>query len=162
MIRPLRIYHRRIFTMLGLLLPIGFGLGIAARKPVPIAANLSAALNPAARPYVASDWEQADIFTNAPVYVHTLRQTVRGHRAIAISAEPGFVKPDLLAYWASAKPGMADKLPTNAILLGAFNAPELLLPDEATKTDGAIVLYSLADGEIVAASRHVRFDDSKK
>ncbi len=162
MIRPLRICHRRIFMVLGLLLPIAFGLGIAARNQVPVAANLPAALNTPARPFVASDWEQTDIFTNAPVYAHTLRPTVRGHRAISLSAEPGFVKPDLLVYWAPAQSGAADKLPANAVLLGAFNLPELTLPADAAKTDGVVILYSLADGEVVAVSRPVRFDDSTK
>ena len=163
MIRPLRIRHRRIFTMLGVLLPVAFGLGIAARKPLPVTTNLPAELNRPARAYEPGDWEQTDIFTNAPVYVHTLRQTNPGsRRAIAFSAEPDFVKPDLLVYWRPGKSETSDKLPENAVLLGAFSSPELLLPSEATGVDGSIILFSLADSEIVAVSRPTRFETLTK
>lgn len=163
MIRPLRTCHRCIFTVLGVLLPVAFGLGIAARKPVPEAANLPSEFRRSARAYEPGDWEQTDIFTNAPVYVHTLRQSIPGsRRAIALSAAPSFVKPDLLVYWHPGKLEATDKLPENAVLLGAFNSPELMLPGEATGTDGSIILYSLADGEIVAASRPTRFDAPTK
>ena len=163
MIRPLRIRHRRVFTLLGLLLPIALGLGVAARKTVPVATNLSAEFNTASRRFEASDWEQRDIFTNTPVHVHTLRQSIQGgRRAIALTAEPGFVKPDLLAYWISGTSKVAEGLPDNAVFLGTFNAPELPLPDEAMKMDGSIILYSLADGEVVDVSRSVRFNASTK
>src|SRR4051812_36023575 len=121
MIRPLRICHRRIFTLLGVLLPVAFGLGIAARKPVPVVPILPAEFNAAARPREAGDWKQTDIFTNAPVYVYTLRQPAHGdRRAIALSAEPSFVKPDLLVYWLPRKPESLEGLPANATLLGTF------------------------------------------
>lgn len=163
MIRPLRICHRRIFTVLGILLPVAFGLGIAARKPVPVVTFLPAELNVTARAYAPADWEQTDIFTNAPVYVHTLRAAVPGRRrAIAFTAEPGFVKPDLLVYWRPGKLETLDKLPENAVLLGSFNSPELLLPGEATGMEGSIILYSLADGELVAVSRPTRFAAATK
>lgn len=163
MIRPLRIRHRRIFTLLGVLLPVAFGLGIAARKPVPVVINLPAEFDAATRSRVASDGEPADIFTNAPVHMHTLRQSIPGsHPALAFSAEADFVKPDLLVYWLSGKTEAIEALPTNAVLLGAFNASELPLPVEATKMDGAILLYSLADSEIVAVSRPVRFKEPTK
>ena len=162
MIRPLRIRHRRIFTALGLMLPIAFGLGIAARKPVPVATNLPAEFNLGASPYAASDWEETDIFTHAPVHVLTLRRPIRGGRpTIALTAGPDFVKPDLLVYWLAGKSKAADRLPDEAVLLGAFGSPALSLPDEATRMDGAIFLYSLADGEVVAVSRPVRFKDPK-
>ena len=41
MIRPLRLRHRCVFTMLGLLLPIGLGLGIATPGLVVASANAS-------------------------------------------------------------------------------------------------------------------------
>jgi len=149
--------------VLGLLLPAAFGLGVAARKPVPMVVNWPAEFTKTARLHAKSDWEATDIFTNAPVSLRALRQShLDGHRAIALSAGPGFMKPDLLVYWAPGKSEAADKLPANAILLGTFNSPELPLPDEAIKTGGTIVLYSLADSEVVAESRQVRFNDSAK
>ena len=125
--------------------------------------NLPAEFDTASRRFEASDWEQRDIFTNTPVYVHMLRQSVQGsRRAIALTAEPGFVKPDLLAYWIPGMPKAAEGLPDNAVFLGTFNATALPLPDEAMKMDGSIILYSLADGEVVDVSRSVRFNASTK
>jgi hypothetical protein len=44
-------------------------------------------------------------------------------------------------------------LPENAILLGAFGPTALLLPEQAAKSGGALVLYSLADGAVVDVSQ---------
>ena len=43
----------------------------------------------------------------------------------------------------------------NAILLGNFFAPSLALPVSALKSSGELVLYSLADGEIVDVSKPI-------
>jgi hypothetical protein len=51
-------------------------------------------------------------------------------------------------------------LPTNATLLGSFNAPALELPAAAAKTEGSLILFSLADQEIVDVSQPSQFIDS--
>jgi hypothetical protein len=73
-----------------------------------------------------------------------------------------FAKPDLLVYWVTGSPAITDMLPESASLLGSFNSPALDLPAEATHTDGLLILFSLADQEIVDVSKPARFVDSTK
>jgi len=79
-----------------------------------------------------------------------------------MAAAKDFAEPDLLVYWLPGSPKPANGVPDDARLLGAFSAPALPLPGQATKSDGVILLYSLADSRIVDVSRPVRFDDSTK
>jgi hypothetical protein len=81
---------------------------------------------------------------------------------VSFSAAKDFVKPDLLAYWSAGNSNITNALPDNAILLGAFTSPQLSLPETAEKPDGTLVLFSLADNEIVDVSRPFRISDSTK
>ena len=159
MIRPLRIRHRRSLTVLGVVLPVAFGLGIAARKPLPQMGAVPIELREATPPHAATVWERPDLFTNAPVQVRLLREA--GHFAVACAAPTDFVKPDLLVYW-SGSPPTNDKLPNAAVLLGVFTASALPLPADAANRDGLLVLFSLADQEIIAVSQRTRFNDLAK
>jgi len=159
MIRPLRILHRRTLTVMGVVLPVAFGLGIAARKPVPQMGVVPVELREATPEPAATVWERRDIFTNAPVQVCLLRAT--DHLMVGCAAPTGFVKPDLLVYW-SGSPPITDKLPSDAILLGAFTASALPLPADAANRDGLLILFSLADQEIIAASQRIRFNNPTK
>jgi hypothetical protein len=158
MIRPLRIRHRRIFTLLGVLLPVAFGFGIAARKPVPQMDALPTALHAATPRFNTLLWEQPDLFTNAPVTVRLLRGAER--LAVTCSAPDSFVKPDLLVYWSTDRSRAGNTLPDDATLLGAFAASVLPLPADSAGRSGVLVLFSLADQEIVAISRPIHFNDS--
>ena len=163
MIRPLRIRHRRIFTVLGLMLPVAFGLGIAARKPVPQVNALPTELRPMGLQFSSVLWERHDLFTNAPVQVRLLReQHDTGKYGIACFAASDFVKPDLLLYWSSGAAPISDKLPSDSILLGTFSSPPLALPENMSKEGGVLVLFSLADQEVVAVSQQIRFNNQTK
>jgi len=158
MILRLRQRHRRVFAVIGVLLPIAFVWGIAARKPVPSVANLPAEFKATPQSHVGDDWEYTDIFTNVPVRVHVLRdRAAEGRLAVSLSAEKDFTKPDLLVYWLPSYPKATNTLPEDAVLLGAFSSPVLALPEQASKSDGVILLYSLADNEIVDISRRTEF-----
>jgi hypothetical protein len=77
-----------------------------------------------------------------------------GRFAVEFSAAKDFVKPDLIVYWVAGSPNLTDKLPGNARLLGAFNSSLALpLSPDAGPGSGVLVLYSLADQEIVEVSR---------
>ncbi len=129
MIRSLRQRHRRTFLTLGIFLPVVFVLGIAARKPLPEIKSLPSEISPAISSSAAEVWSRADFFPNSPVQTRLLReQGGTGKFAVAFSAAKDFVKPDLLVYWLDGNPNATNALPDNAILLGAFNAPELPLP----------------------------------
>ena len=158
MIRPLRQRHRHLVIALGIFLPVAFAAGIAARKPVPDMASLPGSLVAAPVNYAADQWERGDLFPKSPVQIRWLREVANtGHFAVAFSAAKDFVKPDLIVYWVAGNPDIADTLPDNAILLGSFGVTPLPVPGEAAKTSGELVLFSLADNEIVDVSKPLNF-----
>lgn len=165
MIRPLRQRqrHRQIVIVLGFFLPVAFSVGIVARKPVPEVSSLPREFASAAPRFESQEWQRADLFTKSPMQVHLMRErTGAGKFAIVFSAAKDFVKPDLIVYWVTGNPATTDKLPDNAILVGSFNSPPLLLSDEITRLNGQLVLFSLADNEIVDVSKPVQFNAPTK
>jgi len=155
MIRPLRQQHRRMLTVIGVLLPVAFVAGIAARKPAPTVTTLPAALAMPSQHFEAVEWERADLFTKTPIQVRLLRERAgAGRSAVALSSPHDFLKPDLIVYWVAGSPNTTDKLPDNARLLGVFTSSMALsLPPEAASGGGVLILYSLADQEVVEVSK---------
>jgi hypothetical protein len=155
MIRPLRKRHRRMVVVLGVFLPVAFTVGIAARKPVPGMTSLPKELANSSRAFAVTEWERADLFTKTPIQVRLLRESAgTGRYAVEFSAAKDFVKPDLIVYWVAGSPNLTDKLPDSARLLGAFTSSAALsLSPDAGPASGALVLYSLADQEIVEVSK---------
>jgi len=155
MIRPLRQRHRRMVIVLGVFLPIPFLIGIAARKSVPGVTSLPQELVASPQKFAVTEWERADLFTKTPIQVRLLRESAgAGHFAVEFSAARDFVKPDLIVYWVAGSPNVTDTLPDNARLLGVFNSSVALsLPPDAGPDSGVLVLYSLADQEIVGVSK---------
>ena len=163
MIRPLRQRHRRIVIALGIFLPVAFAVGIAARRTVPEVNSLPKELAPAVARFEAQEWQRADLFAKSPVQVHLMREhSGSGKFAVEFSAAKDFVKPDLIVYWSAGNPTITDRLPDNAVLLGSFNSSPLLLSDEITKSNGQLVLFSVADNEIVDVSKPIRLNDPTK
>lgn len=163
MIRPLRQRHRYIVIALGIFLPAAFAVGIAARRAVPEVNSLPKELAPAVAQFEAQEWQRADFFMKSPVRVRLLREhNGVGKFAVEFSTAKDFVKPDLIVYWVAGNPNITDKLSDNAILLGAFNSTPLPLSDEVVKSNGQLVLFSLADNEIVDVSKPTRFNDPTK
>ena len=159
MIHPLRQRHRRVVIVLGVLLPVAFAVGIAARKPVPGMTSLPKELVASPQQFAVTEWERPDLFTRTPIQVRLLRESAgAGRFAVEFSAAKDFVKPDLIVYWIAGDSNITDTLPENARLLGAFNSSVALSlsPDAATGS-GVLVLYSLADQEIVEVSKPFAF-----
>lgn len=162
MIRPLRQLHRRTFAVLGVALPVAFAISIAARKPVPSVANLPAELNASPNKFTEAVWEREDLFTKVAIRAQLSRGTAGVDRfAISLSAPPDFAKPDLIVYWLAGNPTGSAALPETAQLLGSFTASELKLPAESANNVGALILFSLADQEIVDVSKPILFNESK-
>ena len=155
MIRPLRQRHRRMVIVLGAFLPVAFAVGIAARKSVPDMTSLPKELVTPRQKFAATEWERADLFTKTPIQVRLFRESAgAGHFAVEFSAAKDFVKPDLIVYWVTGSPNITDTLPDNARLLGTFNSSVALpLSPDAGSGSGVLVLYSLADREIVEVSK---------
>jgi hypothetical protein len=164
MIRPLRQRHFQMFVAIGFLLPIVFALGIVARKPFPTMDSLPAKLSATALQFPVCEWERNDLFAKSPIQVRLLRENINsGSWAVTFStAKNYFIKPDLTVYWVAGNPMINDKLPELAKLLGEFNSGALPLPAEAAATSGVLVLYGLADNEIVDVSKPIRCNDSSK
>ena len=164
MIRPLRQRHRRTFFALGIFLPVAFVFGIFARRPLP---EVRCCCQKKSRPPQLHSPRKSGrariCFPNHPCKSgccakHRERENLPWH----FSPPKIFVKPDLLIYWADGYANATNALPDNAILLGAFNSLRLPLPAAAGKTAGALVLFSLADNEIVDVSKPIRINASSQ
>lgn len=153
MIRRLRQRHRVMVCTLGVVLPVAFVAGIAARKPVPVAAALPSRLASNAKDFGNVVLTKTDLWPGQRIITNVRRDGV-GSVAVELLFRD-LVKPDVLLYWAAGKEGMtADGLSENARLLGALsNGAPLPIPAEAHGETGRFIIYSLADHEVVAASR---------
>ena len=156
MILPLRRRHRRMVAVIGILLPVAFVAGVAARKPMPTTAPSVALLSPR-QTFSQSGWNRSDLFTNVAVRVHLLHDAANTNRiALQISTPKDFVKADLLVYWLPAESILKDNIPDDAVLLGAFvSGQPLPMPPTVAEKSGRLILYSLADHEIVGVSKHL-------
>ena len=155
MIRPLRQRHRRMVIVLGVFLPVAFAVGIAARKSVPGMTSMPNELVASPQSFAVTEWERADLFTKTPIQVRLLRERAGAARfAVEFSAAKDFVKPDLIVYWVTGSQNITDTLSENAWLLGTFNSSVALsLWPDAAPGSGVLVLYSLADREVVEVSK---------
>jgi len=160
MIRPLRQRHYQTFVAIGFLLPIVFAFGIVARKPFPTMDRLPGGFSAPVEKFPVCEWERTDLFVKSPIQVRLLREKLdSGSLAVTFStAKDYFIKPDLMVYWIAGHPTINDKLPDQAMLLGGFNSGELPLLAEVAATNGVLVLYSLADNEIVDVSQPIQFN----
>jgi hypothetical protein len=158
MIRPLRQLHRRAFIALGIFLPIAFVVGIVARNPVPAVRELPPSLSAAPIVFESVVGKRADLFVKSPIEIQLLReQKDAGRFAVKFSAPRDFIKPDLIVYRVAGNPHIADRIPDNAMLLGTFHSAALPVTDEMANANGVLVLYSLADNQVVDVTKPFRF-----
>ncbi|MCI0352765.1 MAG: hypothetical protein L0Z53_25365 [Acidobacteriales bacterium] len=139
MIQPLRNYHRFIFEVLGLLLPLIFLAGLAVRPSG--TKSVSAASLPAGQKIAetAGGWKNYSITTR--LYAGS---------AVLLQLQPAsnLNEPDLLLYWSTEPAPPASDVLKNATLLGAFEGNRLYrLPPDAKR--GSLLLYSLAHQQLV-------------
>ena len=154
MILPLRRRHRRVFAAIGILLPVAFVAGVAARKPIPTTPPSDALPSPR-QTFSQRGWNRSDLFTNVAVRVQLIHDAANTKRiALQISTPKDFVKADLLVYWLPADSIPKDNIPDDAVLLGAFvSGQPLPMPPTVVKKSGRLILYSLADHEILSVSQ---------
>jgi hypothetical protein len=162
MTRSLRQKHRLVFVVLGGLLPVVFTIGISMRQSVPPVEIVPLELRSQTQTFTATGYERDDLFAKPPVKVCLWEDLSNGQLAVGFSAPKDFEKPDLLAYWVTDRLAITDKLPADAILLGSFASTLLALPNQATNSEGSLVLFSLADQEIVGVSKRVNFAGAKR
>jgi len=156
MIRPLRQRHRLIVCTLGVLLPVAFTAGLAARKPVPLAANVTWQIARQASDFDRVVWTKPDIWPGQRI-ITSLRRDATGSVVVELTFRD-LAKPDVLIYWAAKKDTVIEGLPGDARLLGALsNRAPLRIPADVRGEAGRLLLYSLADHEVVAVSNPVAF-----
>jgi len=143
-----------MFAVIAILLPVAFVAGVAARRPIPTTTPPVALLSPR-QTFSQSGWNRSDLFTNVAVQVQMLHDAVNTNRiALQISPPKDFVKADLLVYWLPAESILKDNIPDDAILLGAFvSGQPLPMPLTVAQKSGRLILYGLADHEILSVSQ---------
>lgn len=156
MIRPLRRRHRLVVGSLALLLPPAFVAGVAARPhPARVASLPAALLLDGSKTAGSESWSRTDLWPGHVIRTDFLRSTASSSLRIDIREPP---RPDTLLYWAAGPPGPVERLPASAILLGGLDrATALPIPPSALGYPGHLLLYSLADREVVATSTNVTF-----
>ncbi len=152
MTRSLRQKHR--FVSLGLVcfLPCVFVFSLGLRKPPSYSADDLEIVAKSPDDYGPIEWTSAELWPSTKILTK-LRRNTNGAVAVELQWHK-FNKPDLLLYWVGEKSAVAGELPPNARFLGRAqsNAP-LPIPDELRGITGTLILYSLADSEVIAASR---------
>ena len=144
---------------LGIVLPVAFVVGVGLRKTPPLRSTPPLLVD--LQGMEVQLWERNDLFRKVPVRVSVFHTPA--YSTIQFLPGPAFAKPDLLVYWAAGSPAIMEILPSNAKLLGGFNSSvRLQLPEDAAQVEGVLILFSLADQQIVDVSRPVRFNDSTK
>jgi hypothetical protein len=160
MIRPLRQRHRILVLTLSAFLPAVFALGIALRRSVPLLASLPSGLSPQPARTYQSLWVREDLWEKKPLVTRLLSDPITSNLALEVTATTPVVLPDVLLYWVPGISKVDDSLPSDAVLLGAWMpqpANPLAIPQPAKAGQGRLILYSLADHEIVNVSKTFAF-----
>ena len=147
MTRRLRQHQRYAFILLAALLPVGIVLGLTGRKVVPTTAGLPANPTRQVGP-VQEVWKRPSLFPGRNIDARMLR-TAEGD-GLAIELTGNVSAPDLLVYWSSMASTV--ELPPDAVLFGRFGQTTPA-PRNLVGRNGHLILYSLANHEVVATSQ---------
>jgi hypothetical protein len=162
MVRPLRQRHRIVVLALSAFLPVAFVLGIASRRSVPLIPALPSGLSAQAGQISQSVWVRDDLWEKKPLRTRLLSDPLTSNLALEVTATTPVVLPDVLLYWAPGTSKVDDLLPGDAVLLGEWmqeSANPVAVPRPAKVLQGRLILYSLADHEIVNVSKPFAFQD---
>ena len=99
---------------------------------------------------VEVEWDRVHLFPRTSAMVALLRDANATHFAVEVSTSEGFAKPDVLVYWYSGPQPSPRDIPDDSVLLGACNTR---LPLPASAQAGRLLLFSLADHEILDTSQ---------
>jgi hypothetical protein len=159
MTRTLRQRHRRIFAVLGVALPVAFIIGMAARTPVPAVDSLPGEIAGEPLRVAARQWSRDDLCTGTSIQAALVRERAgSGRFAVELTPPKDFARPDLLVYWMAGGSTVTEAIPDDAILLGGLDGSvPLPFPPGSPPSNGMLILYSLADHEIVDVSKPFTF-----
>lgn len=157
MIRALRQRHRRAFAVLALVLPGLFVAAVAGRKPAPVTGALPPGIEAKAQSFSQLEWTRDDVFPKNRIRARLLRERPgSGSFAIQLAAPQDFSRPDVIVYWTETDTANTDELPAGATLLGALDSVVLPLPKGEKEAAGQLILFSLADNEVIEVSQPIR------
>jgi hypothetical protein len=136
--------------------PAAFAVGIVTRKEVPVSTlRIPGPLGETRNQNAL--WTRNDLWEKMAIPTRLLTVGDRpGQFAIDLVPPNPITSPDLLVYWVQGEGKFQESVTDDAFLLGSFDQSTrtpLLLPEAASKQTGILVLYSLADHEIVANSK---------
>src|SRR5262249_17471851 len=160
MIRPLRQRHRAMVVAWGAFLPAAFIFGVASRRSVPLLPSLPSPLSYQPAPTNQLVWVRDDLWEKKPLRTRLLSDSTLSNLALEVTATAPVVQPDVLLYWAAGNSKVDDSLPSDVVLLGAWMqdpANAVAVPQIAKAGQGRLILYSLADHEIVNVSKPFAF-----
>jgi hypothetical protein len=156
MIRPLRRRHRIMISVLSVIVLAAFAFGIAVRRQIP---ESPAGRKTEAVPSYKEVWNRIDLWEKGSIRTRLLKSASAAEKtAVELTAEEPIVRPDVIVYWVPGADRIGDALPANAFLLGSFDLSvptPLALPGQTGKATGLLVLYSLADHEVIAVSKPI-------
>lgn len=141
-----------MIVALAVVLPVLYGLGLAARQSIPPMQELPGELRSSLPKSFVSVSQREDLRGDARVRLIIARDESAPERyAVAVGLLDDVERADLLAYWSEAA-GNEGRLPGDARLLGAIGGrrgTSWILPADADLERGRLVLYSLAKHEVV-------------
>ena len=140
---------------LGALLPAAFVFGIASRHSVPLNPALPGNL-PYQPDQALAKWMREDLWEKSQLRTRLLTDSTESSLSLEVTAPELVVKPDTLLYWIPGNPEIDKSLPDDAVLLGAWMQDPvrpLNVPASAKGSQGRLILYSLADHEILNVTR---------
>ena len=156
MILPLRRYHRRVFSFLVVVLPLLVLIGIMRRQSPPSLDTIPPELLPQSRTYAETTYRREDLFANSGVTMSLWKDSSTEDYAVRLVAPQGLARPDVSVYWFSSHLDPLNQVPPTAQWLGSFASAILPVPKEALQTEGRLILFSLAAGEILETSKPFR------
>jgi len=152
MTRSLRRRHRFLIVGLVVVMPVLFGLCLAARRPFPVG-NAAAILGTAPGDATGVVVGTIPVHWSIPGITTTFYRDLAGHVTVRLDSHD-MASPDVLVYWSVGTGTIHERLPADARLLGAFSHRQALpIPEDATGETGRLLLYSLADHQVLALSR---------
>ncbi len=149
MVHNLRNRHRMTFIVLAIVIPAGFVASIAGRKPIPTDDRVSQITQPETTQPSQFIFSEDDLWQNHPI--QTKAFFTDSVLTLELTPQTYLAYPDLLVYWHSGATN-SEALPQNAYLLGAQNnnaASLFTLPANAAGSPGTLVLYSLAQQQVI-------------
>ena len=160
MIQSLRRRHRGAICTLGVTLPLLFAAGIAGRRPLPIAPSISPELRTSPSWFGNVLWTRTNLWPGQQITT-ILRGEPTGSQTVEFRFRE-LIRADVLVYWTRGKQLEGDGLPESAQLLGALAEGVILsLPASARNGEGHLILYSLAEHELVATSEGLVLSSAK-